>query len=345
MDIKIIGLDISKHSFQVHAADARGKAKLRRKLYRSDVLGFFSTLKPCSIALEACGGAHYWARELMSLGHRVKLISPQFVKPYVKSNKNDRADAEAICEAASRPEMRFVGVKSLEQQDMQGIHRVRERLVGARTALCNEIRGLLTEYGIVIPKGIKRLRSELCEILEKNSNVLTSMAMTTFNDLREELCHLDEKVKKYDERIEQIHKAHPVSQRLATIPGVGPVVATAIVSAVGDPHCFKNGRQFAAFLGLVPRQHSTGGKERLLGISKRGDVYIRKLLVHGARSVLQWAGKKNDQRSCWAIALKKRRGSNRTTVALANKNARVIWALLADDTKVYEPRHAQNIAA
>lgn len=345
MNTKLIGMDISKLYFQVHGADRNGKSTIKKKLYRSEVLTFFGQLSRCVVAMEACGGAHYWAREIRSLGHEVKLIAPQFVKPYVKSNKNDRADAEAISEAASRPEMRFVGIKEIEQQDIQAVHRVRERLVSARTALSNELRGLLGEYGIIVPKGIKRLRLELSEILERNQGQLTSMALSTFNDLREELSHLDEQVKKYDKRIEQIHEAHPVCQRLSTIPGIGPVVATAIVSAVGNPHCFKNGRQFSAFLGLVPRQNSTGGKDRLLGISKRGDVYLRKLLVHGARSVLIHASKKTDKRSAWLLDLQKRRGTNRSIVALANKNARVIWALLVRDTRYYATMENIPLAA
>lgn len=339
MQVKLIGMDISKHFFQVHGADERGKAVVRKRLYRSDVREFFVNLSPCVVAMEACASAHYWARELKALGHEVKLIAPQFVKPYVRSNKNDRADAEAICEAASRPEMRFVAAKSVEQQDIQALHRVRERLVSARTALCNEIRGLLSEYGIIIAQGRLRLSKELSAVLEKNRETLTGMALQMFLDLQAELSRLTEQVETYDHLLERIHKAHPVCQQLTTIPGVGSITSTALIAMVGDVNNFKNGRQFAAYLGLVPKQHSTGGKNRLLGISKRGDTYLRKLLVHGARSVLLQAGKKSDQRSRWLIDLYKRRGTNRAVVALANKNARVIWAVMSKGSRYFASYH------
>jgi transposase len=321
-------MDISKLSFEVFGRDATGKVVVSKRLRREQVMAFFANFPSCLIGIEACGGAHHWARELSSLGHEVKLIAPQFVKPYVKSNKNDRADAEAICEAVTRPGMRFVGIKSLEQQALLSLHRVRERWIKNRTALANELRGLLAEFGIVIPKGLSNLRSGFHELLERNADKLPALARETFESLWEEFHHVEAQVKRYDDRLLRIHRASETSKRLATIPGVGEVIATAIIGTVGDPNMFKNGRQFAAWLGLVPRQHSTAGKPRLLGISKRGDSYIRKQLVHGARSVLQQAGRYTDKRSLWVQKLKERRGANRAAVALANKNARVIWAIL-----------------
>lgn len=336
----LIGMDISKHSFEVFGRDETGSAVIRKRLYRSEVLNFYANLKPCKIGIEACGGAHYWARELMAFGHEVRLISPQFVKPYVKSNKNDRADAEAICEAVSRPGMRFVGIKSVSQQDVLSLHRVRERLVKSRTALANEIRGLLSEYGVIVPQGISRIRVGFSEILETNQAKLTAMARETFADLLQEFHQIDEHIDRYEKKIKQIHLTNPISKQLATIPGVGEIIATAVIASVGDPTVFKNGRQFAAWLGLVPRQHSTGGKERLLGISKRGDTYLRKQLIHGARSVMVQLGKHGDRRSTWAKKLKERRGVNRTTVAVANKNARVMWAILTKGTRYFEQYEA-----
>lgn len=333
MEISVIGLDISKHSFQVHGATAFGKAVLRKKLYRESVLEFFAQQRRCIVAMEACGGAHFWARELGKLGHEVKLIAPQFVKPYVKSQKNDKADAEAICEAATRPEMRFVGVKTVEQQDLQALHRVRERLIKARTALVNEVRGLLAEYGIVVPKGISAMRSGLCEHIEPQAQRLSQSMRQLLHELLEEFHELDARVDGYDDKFKSLCKAHPVAKRLHTIPGIGPVAATALIATVGDATLFKNGRQFAAYLGLVPRQKSTGGKATLLGITKRGDKYMRKILVHGARSVVRVAPLKSDKRSKWLTELVRRRGVNRATVACANKNARVAWRIMTGEAE------------
>jgi transposase len=345
MELTTIGLDISKRSFEVFGRDNHGRQTVRKSLRRDEVLGFFGNLRECLIGIEACGGAHYWARELTALGHTVKLISPQFVKPYVKSNKNDKADAEAICEAVSRPGMRFVGIKTTTQQDILSIHRVRERLIKTRTALSSEIRGLLGEYGVVLPQGIGHIRSGLSERLEQNSDKLTPMTRQTVDDLLEEFHHTDSLIDRYDQRLRSIHRGSDVSKKLGTIPGVGEVIATAIIGAAGNPDAFKNGRQFAAWLGLVPRQHSTGGKPRLLGISKRGDPYIRKQLVHGARSVVRMAHLHSDKRSIWIQKLKARKGANRTVVAVANKNARVIWAILKRETRYYEQVDTQLAAA
>lgn len=328
METNVIGLDISKHSFQIHEANGYGKAVLRKKVSREGVMDFFAQHRRCLVAMEACSGAHFWARELAQLGHTVKLIAPQFVKPYVKSQKNDQADAEAICEAATRPEMRFVGVKSIEQQDLQALHRVRERLIKARTALANEIRGLLAEYGVILPKGISAIRSGLLERIEHQSFRLSDSMKRLMLELVEEFHQIDRRVDGYDAKFKAISRTHPVARRLNTIPGVGPLASTALVALVADPKLFKNGRQFAAYLGLVPRQHSTGGKPKLLGITKSGDKYVRKILVHGARSVVRVAPRKSDRRSRWVVELAQRRGVNRATVACANKNARAAWCIM-----------------
>jgi transposase len=258
-------------------------------------------------------------------------MAPQFVTPYRKANKNDLRDAEAIAEAVTRPTMRFVPVKSVEQQDLQALHRVRERLMKARTALINEMRGLLHEYGIIVPQGASTFRTHVLEKLATEDAKLTPQSLRLFQQLLEELGALDARVATYDAQLTQVAQTHPVCQRLMTIPGLGVLTATALVAAVSDAAQFKNGRQFAAWLGLVPRQHSTGGKVRLLGISKHGDSYLRKLLVHGARSCLRWVGRKRDRRSQWLLSLMERRGWNRTAVALANKNARVAWVLLCTE--------------
>lgn len=328
MNSTTIGLDIAKYVFQIHGVNANGKVTLRKQLKRAQVLAFFANLPPCLIGLEACAGAHYWARELVKLGHDARLISPQFVKPYVKGNKNDANDAEAICEAVSRPNMRFVPVKSIEQQDIQMLHRVRSGLVKERTALANRIRGLLGEYGIVIVIGLAKLRQQLPEILEDAENGLTAAARQIFSDLYDQLAELDQQVSAYGDKIQVLHQASPVSQALATIPGIGPITATALLASLGDGKAFASARQVSAWLGLVPRQESSGGKPKLLGISKRGDVYLRTLLIHGARAVVKTAAKKDDAQSCWINELVKRRNANIAAVALANKNARVVWALL-----------------
>jgi transposase len=293
---------------------------------------------PVVIGMEACGGAHYWARRFREHGHIVKLMAPQLVKPYLKSNKHDMADAEAIGEAVTWPTMRFVPVKELAQQDFQALHRVRERLVKTRTALINEMRGLLSEYGIVLPQGVTKFRQGLLPILEQEQEKLTARGRAIFKQLDAEWRALEERLAYSNEPLESIGQAHPVCQRLMTIPGIGPLTATALVAAVNDATHVKNGRQLAAWLGLVPRQHSTGGKPHLLGISTRGDRYLRKLLVHGARATLRWTKLKHDRRSQWVHALIARRGTNRAVVALANKNARMAWVLLTTD-QVYTPAY------
>jgi transposase len=334
MNTTTIGLDIAKNVFQVHGVDAHGKVVLRKQLRRAQVLAFFANLPPCRIGLEACAGAHYWARELIKLGHDARLISPQFVKPYVKGNKNDANDAEAICEAVGRPNMRFVPVKSIEQQDIQMLHRIRSGLVKDRTAHANRVRGLLGEYGLVIGLGLAQLRRCLPELLEDAENSLTIPARQLFSDLYEKLIELDQQVTAYGDKIQVLHRSSPVSQALATIPGIGPITATALLASLGDGKAFESARQVAAWLGLVPRQDSSGGKPKLLGISKRGDVYLRTLLIHGARAVVKTAAKKDDAQGRWINELVKRRNANIAAVAVANKNARIVWALLTR-TEIY----------
>jgi transposase len=302
---------------------------LKKQLKRAQVLPFFANLPPCLIGMEACGSAHYWARKLKELGHTIKLMAPQFVKPYVKTNKNDAADAEAICEAVGRPSMRFVPVKTGEQQAVLSLHRVREGFVKARTAQANQIRGLLAEYGIVMPVGIDNIGKRLPDILEDGENNLPGVFRQLLQRLGEHLKELDRQVDELNEQIQLWHKENELSRKLAAIPGIGPITASALVASIGDAKDFESGRQLAAWLGLVPRQHSTGGKQTLLGISKRGDCYLRTLLIHGARAVIRVSERKVEQADSWLTRIVDRRNKNIATVALANKNARIVWALLA----------------
>jgi transposase len=329
MKITRIGIDLAKNVFQVHGVDQHGKTVLQKQLSRAKVEAFFAGLSPCLIGMEACAGAHYWARELAKHGHNVRLIAAQFVRPYRKNEKNDKNDAEAICEAVGRPNMRFVPVKSVEQQAVLTIHRVRSLRVAERTALVNQIRGLLSEYGIVMAQGIARLRRELPGILEDANNNLPDLARVVFSELRLQLLALDRQIIDYDRRIAQLAARSEPAQRLMKLDGIGPLTATAIVASIQDGKCFKNGRQFTAWLGLTPRQHSSGGKARLGGISKRGDVYLRTLLIHGSRSVLLRTASRTDAKSRWVEALKARSCHNVAAVALAAKHARIIWAMLA----------------
>src|ERR671932_2855336 len=329
--LSVVGIAIAKRVFHLVGMDEHGTILMRKRLYRAQVRAFIAQLPPTLIGMEACGGAHYWARRFREHGHEVKLMAPQFVKPYVKTNKNDLRDAEAIAEAVTRPTMRFVPTKDVDQQDLQALHRVRERLMGERTALVNEVHGLMHEYGIVIPKGVAKFRQAVVEKLESEQDKLTPLSQEMFWKLVEEFAALEKQLAYYQEKLEALATTHPECQRLMTIPGIGPLTATALVAAISDASAFKNGRQFAAWLGLVPRQHSTGGKERLLGISKRGDSYLRKLLVHGARTCLRGVGRRRDRRSQWVQALMERGGWNRAAVALANKNARVAWVLLCTE--------------
>jgi len=329
MNITQIGVDLAKLVFQVHGVDARGKVTLRRQLKRPQVVAFFAQLAPCLIGMEACGGAHFWARKLIECGHTVKLIAPQFVKPYVKSNKNDAADAEAICEAVGRPNMRFVPIKNTEQQALLGMHRARQGFVTERTAQANQIRGLLSEFGLVMPVGIRSIWRKLPEILEDVENGLSGVSRALFARLFEHFRTLDRQIQELEREINAWHREDTASQRLQAIPGIGPLTASALVASIGDAKVFHNGRQFAAWLGLVPRQNSSGGKTNLLSISKRGDTYLRTMLIHGARSVLLHLKSHPDQADGWLARVANRRNPNIAVVALANKNARTVWALLA----------------
>lgn len=329
MNITTIGVDLAKAVFQIHGVNAQGKAVLRKRLNRADMATFFVNLPPCLVGMEACGSAHHWARKLRALGHEVKLMAPQFVKPYVKTNKNDVADAEAICEAVARPNMRFVAIKTPDQQAILSLHRARAGFVKSRTALANQIRGLLAEFGIVIPRGIRSVTGTLPAIVDENlESELPGMMRELMRGLLAQLQTLYTGVDELEAQIKRWHRDHETSRKLEAIPGIGPLTASALIATIGDARVFRNGRQLAAWLGLVPKQHSSGGKPTLLGISKRGDTYLRTLLIHGARAVVRVAEAKTGELG-WLDKLLLRRNKNIATVALANKNARVVWALLA----------------
>jgi len=336
-----VGVDLAKNVFQVHGVDRHEKAVWRRQLNRKNWLKVLqeNVESGCVIGMESCGGAHHWARTLQALGFTVKLIAPQFVKPYVKGNKNDANDAEAICEAMSRPNMRFVAVKTVAQQDIQAVHRVRSGLISQRTAKANQIRGLVSEYGLVAPKEMGPLRAALPCWLEDAENGLSGPFKRLLAGLWGDLRTLDDRVGELDREIALMAQHDPVAKRLQQLHGVGPIVATALIGAVGDARQFARGREMAAVLGLTPRQKSSGGKERLLGISKRGDAYLRTLLIHGARSAIRHAKGKDDRLSRWVSALAARSHPNIAAVALANKTARMAWAMMRNDTD-YRPELA-----
>jgi transposase len=327
--ITTVGLDLAKSVFQVHGADKHGRPVVRKKLRRRQVLGFFAKLPPCLIGLEACASAHYWARELRALGHELRLIPPQYVKPFVKTNKNDASDAEAICEAVMRPTMRFAAVKSAEQQSVLMLHRARELLVRQRTMLINALRGHCGEFGIVVAQGASRITALIEIIEETEDNGLPALARDALGSLIEQLRMVQVQIVGLEKKLKAWHRTNAASSRLEAIPGVGVITATALVATIGDASQFHSGRQLAAWLGLVPRQHSSGGKERLGRISKRGDGYLRKLLVHGARADLRWSRHRKMQRSVWQENLLARRPTNVVLVAMANKTARVVWAMLS----------------
>ena len=343
MKITRVGLDIAKQVFQVHGVNEHGVIKARKMLQRAKVLAYFAQLPPCLIGIEACGGAHYWARELTKLGHTVKLMATQYVGAYRKRGKNDANDAEAICEAAGRPNMRFVAIKSEEQQAVLMVHRARALTMANRTAQVNQIRGLLGEFGIVVPKGVARLRRELPGILEDAENGLPDLAREVLCGLLEQMHEFDARIRAYDQQIRALAEASEPARRLMCIEAIGPQTATALVATVGDPHVFKNGRGFAAWLGITPRQHSSGGKGRLGQITRQGDGYLR-TLVHGARAHLRVVDKKTDAKSQWARRLKERRHMNVAAVALAAKHARIAWAILAHGTD-YRPAEPTAVAA
>lgn len=343
MKLTTVGIDLAKNVFQVHGIDQHGKVLLRKQLRRDQMATFFVNLSPCLIGMEACGSAHHWARKLQSMGHTVRLMAPQFVKPYVKTNKNDAADAEAICEAVDRPNMRFVPIKNIEQQAVLALHRVRQGFVKARTAQANQIRGLLGEFGLIVPQGIGYIASRVPQLIEDAANELPGSFRVLVQRLLDHLKDLGRQVEELETQIQAWHRASDLSTRLAQVPGIGPITASALVASVGDAKNFENGRQMAAWLGLVPRQHSSGGKSNLLGMSKRGDSYLRTLLIHGARSVIYRAGQKANPCS-WINAVVQRRNKNIAAVALANKNARIVWALLAHDRR-YETDYSPVLGA
>jgi transposase len=328
-EITTLAIDLAKQVFQLHGVDARGVCVLRRQVRRAQLLRLIAQLPPCTVAMEACGGAHEWGRRIQALGHQVKLIAPQFVKPFVKGNKTDRNDAEAICEAAQRPGMRFVALKTVEQQQVLALHRLRSAVVKTRTALANQLRGLLAEFGLIVPQGLQRLRRALPELLEDADNGLPCLLREELNLQAQRLRALDAEEQRLTARIGQQARADERTHALMQRRGVGPLIASAFAAELGDPQVFRNGRQVGAWLGLVPRQHSTGGKPILLGISKRGDAYLRTLLIHGARAVLRTADRHEDALCQWARSVKARRGVHKAIVALANKMARQLWAQLA----------------
>lgn len=343
MDIIRVGIDLAKNVCQMHGVDRSEKAVWRRKLTRVEWLDVLQRTVPLHavIGMEACGSAHHWARRLQAIGYSVKLIAPQFVKPYVKSNKNDANDAEAICEAMSRPGMRFVAVKTVEQQDVQAVHRVRAGLMEQRNAKANQIRGLTSEYGIVAPREILQLRCAVPVWLEDVNSGLSDRFRRLLTGLWEDLRSLDDRIRELDCEIVAIAASDPVARRLQQLRGVGPMVATALIATVGNARQFANGRQMAASLGLTPRQNSSGGKERLLGITKRGDAYVRCLLIHGARAMIQMARRRTDALSLWVMRIAGSRHPNIAAVALANKTARIAWAMITRETD-YQPELAAH---
>lgn len=329
MEIKVVGLDIGKSWFHFVGCNRAGKPIARHKFNRTQLMQFMGNLPPCLIGIEACPGSQHLARAFQRHGHDVRLIAPKFIKAYLKSQKNDFNDAEAIAEAVSRPTMRFVTVKSNEQLDIQALHRIRERLVRQRTSIINQIRSFLIEYGVAIKEGRALLRRELPGILENADNGLSDRMRQLLSRLRDHWKYLDESVDEYTHELERIAKRDDACRRLITVPGIGPLGATALVASVGNGAAFARGRELAAWLGLVPRQNSTGGKSTLLGISKRGNSYVRKLLIHGARSLLKHLHRENHEIGLWMTQLEQRAHKNVVAVALANKLARIAWAVLA----------------
>lgn len=327
-DITLLAIDLAKDVYQLHGVDKHGKAVVKKKLSRARLMTYIAQLKPCKIAMEACGSSNHWGRAFQSLGHEVMLISPQHVKPFVRGNKNDANDAKAIAIAASQDGMPSVAVKTLSQQDIQVIHRRRQLLMRRRTATSNQIRGLLSEYGEFLPRGKKAIIKQLPLILEDAENELTPIAREEIASLRNEYIMLDDEITRYDVKIDIICKDNDICKKFMELPGVGPKSASMLFVALGEASRFKNGRHFAAFLGLVPREHSSGGKQKLLSISKRGDAYVRSLLVHGGRTVIKNVDKKEDAFSCWAKRIKEEKGYNKACVAVANKNARHVWAMM-----------------
>jgi transposase len=326
--IKVLGIDLAKHIFSIHGADEHGKCVMRKTVKRNKLLEEIAQLPKCLIGMEACSGSHHWAREIKKLGHDVRIMASKFVIPYRQNEKNDSNDAEAICEAVSRPKTRFVSIKSEEQQAVLCLHRFRQGLIKDRTALINRLRGLLSEFGIVMPKGRYPAQNTITGILEDAENGLPYLARECLNDVWQRIQALNVDILNYDRKLYALANQMKDAKRLMSIPGVGEVTATAVVATVNDAKHFDSSKQFAAWIGLVPRQYTTGGIVRLGRISKRGDKYIRTLLIHGARAVIANCKNKNDKTSQWIRQLIERRGFRRTCVALAAKNARFMWALL-----------------
>ncbi len=325
--ITVIGLDLAKTIFQVHGANGQGKKVLSKKLKRSEVLHFFATLAPCRVGMEACGGAHEWARQIQSLGHDVKLMAPQYVKAFVQGNKTDARDAAAIAEAAVRDSIPRVTIRSHEEQQIQALHRAREAWVKHRTAIANQMRGLLAEFGQSLSPGMRHLRREIA-LWQEQSRGMLGILNSLVDESLQYLSELEERISKVEKQIKHVLQSNPACKLIETIPGVGVLTATAIIGSFGRAENFTEGRKFASALGLTPREHSSGGKQILLGLSKRGNGYIRKLLVHGARAVLQSRINKPVYAEDWVVQLAKRRGHNIAVCALAAKNARRIWAML-----------------
>jgi transposase len=345
MQITTVGLDLAKRVFQVHAVDASGGVVVRKALRRSQVLPFFTRLPPCLIGMEACGTSHHWARELSRLGHQVRLMPPAYVKPYVKRGKNDVVDAEAICEAVTRPTMRFVAMKCAEQQAALSLHRTRNLLVKQRTQLVNMIRGLLAEFGIDIPQGLERALGLARQIAKKEATPdVPPMAMQVLELLAGQVLDTHVRLQAIDRSIIALQRSDDIARRLSTIPGIGPVGATALAASVVDPGQFRSGREFAAWLGLTPSQNSSGGKDRLGRITKMGDRYLRRLLVVGATSLIRGAKYKPVTADPRLVALLARKPLRVASVAMANKMARVVWAIMVRG-EVYQARHAPHLAA
>jgi transposase len=341
MKLSRVGVDLAKNVYQLHGVDRSGKTVWKRRLKRHQWLKVLldKTEPGCVIGMEACAGAHHWGRELQSRGYKVKLIPPQFVKPYVKSNKSDAKDAEAICEAMSRPNMRFVTVKRVEQQDIQATHRIRAELMTQRTAKANQIRGLVAEYGLVAPKHLSSLRAAIPCWLEDAENGLTVDFRALLQGVWNDLLGLDDRVCEMDQVIKRLAENHEECVRLQQLRGVGPMISTAMIATVGDARQYHKSRQMAAAIGITPKQHSSGDRDRLLGISKRGDVYLRTLMIHGARAVVARATHKDDRLSRWVTNIAKQKHPNVAAVALANKTARMAWAMLRHETD-YDPDFA-----
>ena len=337
-DIKVLGIDLAKNVFQIHGANGHGKQVLSKRVGREELIEFMANRQPCIVGIEACGGAHYWARLFSKQGHTVKMMAPQFVKPYVMSNKNDKNDAKGIAEAVTRPEMRFVPIKTMSQQDTLLLHRARELSIKNRTAQGNQIRGLLGEYGVVVSKGLGVIR-KLSETLELNKEKLSPRAKKVFETLYEQFKAYDKQVDDYDKELEEHVHSDALCREILKIPGIGVITASAIVATIGDAKGFKNGREVAAWLGLVPKQYSSGNKIRLGSISKRGDRYVRCLLIHGARCALKYVDNKTDRLSLWAFDKKMKMPFNKAAVALANKNARIIWSIMATGEPYRQPEN------